>query len=90
MRENSKKDADAGRTAKKSGAMIAAIVIIILAMLLIGAFVLTIHGREDAGLNGILGVYIAVLAAVVIGVLFALRQRLHEIKNGEEEEAKKY
>lgn len=81
MRENSK---------RKTGALLAAIVIITLAVLLIGAFALTIHGREDAGLNGILGVYIAVLAAVVIGVLVALRQRLHEIKKGEEDEAKKY
>ena len=81
MQENSK---------KRSGALLAAVVIITLATLLIGAFVLTIHGREDAGLNGILGVYIAVLAAVIIGVLAALRQRLQEIKKGEEDEAKKY
>lgn len=81
MRENSK---------KKIGALLAAVVIITLAALLIGAFALTIHGREDAGLNGILGVYIAVLAAVVIGVLAALRQRLQELKRGKEDEAKKY
>ena len=81
MREDSK---------KKIGALLAAVVIITLAALLIGAFALTIHGREDAGLNGILGVYIAVLAAVVIGVLAALRQRLQELKRGKEDEAKKY
>jgi type III secretory pathway component EscS len=34
--------------------------------------------------------YAAVVAAVIIGVLIALNQRLKEIKKGEDEEAKKY
>ena len=54
------------------------------------AFVLLISGEEEAGAGGILWIYVAVLAAVVIGVLIALRQRFKEISKGEEDEAKKY
>lgn len=32
----------------------------------------------------------AVVAAVVVGVLWAMAQRLKELRRGEEEEAKKY
>ena len=73
-----------GNSNKKNGALLAAIVIIAFALIMI------IQGEEDAGLNGIVGIYIAVLAAVIIGVIAALHQRFHEIKNGEEDNAKKY
>ena len=79
-----------GNSNKKNGALLAAIVIIAFALIMIGGLVLIIQGKEDAGLNGIVGIYIAVLAAVIIGVIAALRQRFHEIKNGEEDNAKKY
>ena len=79
-----------GNSNKKNGALLAAIVIIAFALIMIGGLVLIIQGEEDAGLNGIVGVYIAVLAAVIIGVIAARRQRFHEIKNGEEDNAKKY
>ncbi|MBO5796898.1 MAG: hypothetical protein J6R77_00945 [Clostridia bacterium] len=39
---------------------------------------------------GVLLLYAALILAVIVGVLVALRQRLKEIESGEEEEAKKY
>ena len=51
---------------------------------------ITVNGKEDTGVNGILWAYIAVLGAVIIGVLISLWQRFKEISKGEEEEAKKY
>ena len=78
-----------GNSKKKMGSLIAAVVIIVLVVALIAAFVLLING-EEVGAGGILWIYVAVLAAVVIGVLIALRQRFKEISKGEEDEAKKY
>ena len=79
-----------GNSKKKWGSLIAASVIIVLVAVLIVAFVLLINGEEAAGANGILWAYIAVLGAVIIGVLISLWQRFKEISKGEEEEAKKY
>ena len=79
-----------GNSKKKMGSLIAAVVIIVLVAILIVAFVLLINGEENAGANGILWAYIAVLGAVIIGVLISLWQRFKEILKGEEEEAKKY
>ena len=79
-----------GNSKKKMGSLIAAVVIIVLVAILIVAFVLLINGEENAGANGILCAYIAVLGAVIIGVLISLWQRFKEISKGEEEEAKKY
>ena len=79
-----------GNSKKKMGSLIAAVVIIVLVAILIVAFVLLIKGEENAGANGILWAYIAVLGAAIIGVLISLWQRFKEISKGEEEEAKKY
>ena len=79
-----------GNSKKKMGSLIAAVVIIVLVAILIVAFVLLINGEDNAGANGILWAYIAVLGAVIIGVLISLWQRFKEISKGEEEEAKKY
>ena len=79
-----------GNSKKKLGSLIAASVIIVLVAVLIVAFVLLINGEEAAGANGILWAYIAVLGAVIIGVLISLWQRFKEISKGEEDEAKKY
>ena len=79
-----------GNSKKKWGSLIAASVILVLVAVLIVAFVLLINGEEAAGANGILWAYIAVLGAVIIGVLISLWQRFKEISKGEEEEAKKY
>lgn len=75
---------------KKMGAATAALVIVAIMAIFIGVFVLIISGEEDAGADGILIAYIGIFAAVIIGVLVALKQRLKEIAGGEEEEAKKY
>lgn len=79
-----------GNSKKKLGSFIAAAVVISMVAVLIVAFVLLINGEEDAGANGILWAYIAVLGAVIIGVLISLWQRFKEITKGEEDEAKKY
>ena len=79
-----------GNSKKKMGSLIAAVVIIVLVAILIVAFVLLINGEENAGADGILWAYIAVLGAVIIGVLISLWQRFKEISKGEEDEAKKY
>ena len=79
-----------GNSKKKLGSFIAAAVIIALVVVLIVAFVLLINGEENAGANGILWAYIAVLGAVIVGVLISLWQRFKEITKGEEDEAKKY
>lgn len=39
---------------------------------------------------GILIIYGLLIAAVIVGILLALRQRLKEIESGEEEDAKQY
>ena len=79
-----------GNSKKKLGSFIAATVAIALVAVLIVAFVLLINGEDDAGADGILWAYIAVLGAVIIGVLISLLQRFKEISKGEEDEAKKY
>ena len=79
-----------GNSKKKTGALIAAAVIVILAAALIAFFVFIIKGEDVAGADGILWIYVALLASVAVGVLAALRQRFKEIKKGEEDEAKKY
>ena len=78
-----------GNSKKKTGALIAA-VIVILAAAMIAFFVFIIRGEDVAGADGILWIYVALLASVAVGVLAALRQRFKEIKKGEEDEAKKY
>lgn len=37
-----------------------------------------------------LGVYVLAGAGVIFGILYCLRQRIEEIKGGEEDEARKY
>lgn len=46
------------------------------------------HGERMV--MGVLAVYGLAAAAVIVGVLAALRQRLKEIDGGEEEDARKY
>ncbi len=79
-----------GNSKKNLGATLAAAVIIVLVAIIIGACILLMLGEESSGVNGILGIYVAILAAIIIGVFISLVQRLREIKGGEEDEAKKY
>lgn len=51
---------------------------------------LLMMGMGEAMAMCILILYALMIIAVIVGILFALRQRLCEIENGEEEEAKKY
>ena len=69
-------------------AIVAAVVIVpVLAVLLLG-----VQALRNAGwlVLVFLGLYILAAAAVLFGVLAAMRARLREIDAGEEEEAKKY
>ncbi len=79
-------------TEKKRGAVICAAVIVGLLAIVLAMFMLPVLGAmyEDAVVAVILIVYGAVIAAVIVGVLCALRERLREIEGGEEEDAKKY
>ena len=82
---------------KRSKKKIAPIVVAVLVVLYIGPIVLM-----TAALAGVLGasdgaaaapfllLYALVGGAVIVGVLYAMGQRLREIDSGEEEDAKKY
>ena len=79
------------RRARARGAVIAATVVALAVVLYIGSllWVMLKEGAVPAAV-GIMVVYGLLGAAVVIGVFVALRQRLREIKGGEEDEARKY
>ena len=83
MRKNTKK-----KIAPVVVAIIAAAVLVpFLAVLLLGMDALRSAGRP---VLAFMGVYALAVAAVLFGVLAAMRARLREIDAGEEEEAKKY
>ena len=46
--------------------------------------------EEQLVLMLLFGLYSLMIVAMIVGVLMALRQRLQEIRGGEEEDAKKY
>ena len=73
------------------GAVIAATVTALAVVLFVGAllWVMLEEGPVPAAV-GIMIVYGIFGAAVVIGVFAALRQRLREIRKGEEADARKY
>lgn len=79
-------------TDKKRAAVICAAVIVGLLAILLAVFMVPVLGAMYEGLvvAGILAVYALMIIAVIVGVLFALRERLKEIEGGEEEDAKKY
>ena len=79
------------RRARARGAVIAATVVALAVVLYVGSllWVMLKEGAVPAAV-GIMVVYGLLGAAVVIGVFVALRQRLREIKGGEEDEARKY
>ena len=83
MRKNTKK-----KIAPVVVAIIAAAVLVpFLAVLLLGMDALRHAGWP---VLAFLGVYALAVAAVLLGVVAAMRARLREIDAGEEEEAKKY
>ena len=77
---------------KKKAAIICAVVIIagLGLYLAVDLFLLSGEGFNAPAAAGLLLIYGAVIFAVIIGVIIALRQRLKELDDGEEEEAKKY
>lgn len=79
-------------TKKKWAAIVCAAVIVGLLGLFLAAILFPLIGEAcgETVAMGFLLVYGLVIVAVVVGVLVALRQRLREIKGGEEDEAKKY
>lgn len=79
-------------TKKKWTAILCAAVVVGLLGLFLAAILFPLIGQAvgEAVAMGFLLVYGLGIVAVIVGVLLALRQRLKEIKGGEEDEAKKY
>ena len=75
---------------RKRGAILSAVVMITVALLFIcAAFAIVPHADVLLAICFLL-LWVAVILAVIIGILVALAQRLKEFKKGEAEEAKKY
>ena len=79
-------------TRKKWTAILCAAVIVGLLGLFLAAILFPLVGQAvgEAVAMGFLLVYGLAVVAVIVGVLAALRQRLKEIRGGEEDAAKKY
>lgn len=77
---------------KKRGAMISALVVAAFLVVYLAVLLFAVVRDASGEIVGliILGLYGLIIAAVVAGVMIALRQRLKEIDTGEEDEAKKY
>ena len=79
------------RARKKIAPWIAALAFITLFGSYIGALIWSqLQIRAVGGASVLIGIYIAVLAAMIIGIVIALIQRLKEINGGEEDEALQY
>ena len=80
------------RRQKKRAPILCAAVLVLLLGVFLGVVLLPLlwMGRDTAGVVTILLIYALAVAAVMAGVLAALRQRLREIDKGEEDEAKQY
>ena len=79
-------------TKKKKAAIVCAAVIIGLLAIFMGMVLFPLLG-ETVGewfAVGLLLFYGLMIAAVIVGVVIALRQRLLELEGGEEEDAKRY
>lgn len=79
-------------TEKKRAAIICAAVIVGFLAIVLAVYLVPVLGAMYEGLvvAGIMLVYGLMIVAVIVGVLFALRERIREIESGEEEDAKKY
>ena len=73
---------------KRRGSILSTVVMIVLMGAMIALFVWA--QMVDPIPFPIIGILIAMPAAVIIGVLFALKQRMKQIEGGEEDEARKY
>lgn len=81
------------RGKKKIVPVVIAIIVVLYAAPLVGLTLACIgleDGPEAGWLTAVLVGYAALGAAVIVGVVAAMRQRLREIDAGEEDEAKKF
>lgn len=84
---------DTDRKRKGIAAAVAALVMVALFGLLLASVVTALGETMVFGVHLatiFLVVYALVVLAMILGVVAALRQRLRELKGGEEEDAKKY
>ena len=84
-----------GTEKKRRGlaAAVAALVMVVIFGLLLLGILSALKEATGFGVHlaaAFLGLYALVVLAMIVGVLAALRQRLRELKGGEEDEAKKY
>lgn len=76
---------------KLAGAVIAAAVMIALMLYLIGFFLWALAaGFENAPPPALTALLLALPAVVIVGIVLALRQRIRELKGGEEDAASQY
>lgn len=73
---------------RKTGAILSAIAVIMVAALLIIAVL--IANSEDPAPWGIVAIFVIIFGGIIIGVVVALVQRLGEVQKGEIDEASKY
>ena len=79
------------RNRKKIAPWIVALVFIVFIGSYIGILIVAqLQAREVPFAVVFIGLYIVVLAAMIVGIILALRQRLKEIDGGEEDEALQY
>ena len=88
---NEVRNVQKNKNRKKIAPWIAALVFIVLFGSYIGFLAFAwMQTRGVAAARIFIGIYIAVLAAMIVGIIVALRQRLKEIDGGEEDEALQY
>ena len=77
---------------KKLAPILCAVFVAALMLFYIFTVVLSVFEEAMGDVAGwiAIGAFSAILLAIVVGVLLALKQRLREIDSGEEEDAKKY
>lgn len=79
-------------TRKKLAALLCAVVVIAVLAFYLAAFLYSLLevSYGDTMALGVLLIYGLLVAAMILGILLSLRQRLKELNSGEEEDAKKY
>lgn len=71
--------------------IVAALGTVVVALLFFGSLLWVMLEEEPIpAVIGIMAVYAILGIAIIVGVLYAMVQRLREIQGGEEEDAKKY
>lgn len=79
------------RNTKKIAPMICTVVILAILALYLGAILVAVSGESETWAIAFTVIVVGgVVAAIAVGILIALRQRLREIDSGEEDEARIY